>query len=101
VFHQDLDADLASRLAQRFSDRVLAAAALPAARAGDIRESCEFALNSDPPLLALTCTITGSTYEEPWDGSEATALRLTDDAAEDTAWLVTHTRHYAWLRSGR
>ena len=98
---QDLDAGLASRLAQLFSDRVLAAAALPAARAADIRESCEFALNNDPPLLALPCTITGSTYQEAWDRSEATPLRLTDHAAEDTAWLVTNTRHDAWLRSAR
>jgi hypothetical protein len=98
---QQLDGDLASRLAERFCERVVGAAELPAARAADVRDSCEFAISNDPPRLRCTCTITGSSYERPWDGTEPTALALTDEAADDTAHLVRRTPHYAWLRSGR
>lgn len=101
MIQQQFDADLASRLAERFCERVTGAAELPAAHAADIRDSCEFAITDDPPCLRCTCTITGSSYERPWDGTEATALALTDEAADDTAYLVRRTPHYAWLRSGR
>jgi hypothetical protein len=101
VNQHPLDPDLASRLTERFSDRVMDEGALPVARAQDIRESCEFSVVGDPPLLRLTCTITGSSYERLWDGTEAMALAVTDEAGDDTAYLITQTPHYAWLRSGR
>jgi hypothetical protein len=94
-----LDEQLASRLAARFTERVLDAAALPAARAGDVTESCEISRNGSS--LRLTCTITGSSHERPWDGSEGEAVALVDEAADDTAYLITKTPHYAWLRSRR
>jgi hypothetical protein len=94
-----LDPQLASRLADKFSARVLDAAELPPARASDLRESCEVGLSDDRSRVRLVCTITGNTYERPWDGIEATALSLVEEAAEDTAYLITRTRHYAWLLS--
>jgi hypothetical protein len=97
----DVDAQLLSRLVDRFTAGVLDAARLPPARASDVRRSCEISLSGDPRLLRLTCTITGSTYESPWDGSEDVAFSLVDEAADDTASLVARTPHYAWLRSRR
>jgi hypothetical protein len=96
-----LDAQLACRLLDRFTEQVVSAADLPAARIEDVRDSCEFRISDDRSLLRLTCTITGSTYEQPWDGSEAAVLALADEAAEGTAYLIARTPHYAWLRSGR
>jgi hypothetical protein len=94
-----LDHDVALRLATRFAERVIGATDLPPVRETDLRESCELA--RAPGLLRLTCTITGSTYKRPWDGSEGEAVALVDEAADDTAYLVTRTPHYAWLRSRR
>jgi hypothetical protein len=94
-----LDDEVASRLAARFAERVSRLADLPPIRKADLRESCE--LSHDAGLLRLTCTITGSSYERPWDGSEGGAATLVDDAADSTAHLVTRTPHYAWLRSRR
>ena len=96
---EPLDDSLASRLAARFAERVMDAAALPAARTTDVRESCE--MRRDGQLLRLTCTITGSSHEREWDGSEGAAVALVDEAADDTAHLITSTPHYAWLRSAR
>jgi hypothetical protein len=96
-----LDAQLASRLVDRFSEEVMRAADLPVARANDIRDSCELGVSDHHSLIRLTCTITGSSYEQPWDGSETAALALADEAAESTAFLVARTPHYAWLRSAR
>lgn len=96
-----LDAELASRVADRFSQQVLTAADLPAARGKDVRESCELRISDDRSVLRLTCTITGSSYERSWDGSEGAALALVDEASEDTAYLIARTRQYTWLRSSR
>jgi hypothetical protein len=96
-----LDAQLAAKLADRFSEEVMRAAELPAARAKDIRDSCEPQISDDHSTFRLTCTITGSSYERPWDGSETAVLAMADEAAEDTAYLITRTPHYAWLRSAR
>jgi hypothetical protein len=96
---EPLDDSLASRLAARFAGRVMDAAALPAARTSDIRESCE--MRRDGHLLRLTCTITGRSHEREWDGSESAAVAVVDEAADDTAHLITSTPHYAWLRSAR
>jgi hypothetical protein len=97
----DLDPQLAGRLAASFSASVIELAKLPPARASDLHESCELGSNDDGSVVRLTCTITGSAYQRDWDGSEELALSLVDEAAEDTAYLVGRTPHYAWLRSGR
>lgn len=44
--------------------------------------------------------MTGSSFQESWDGSDTVAFALGDRAADDTAHLVSHTRHCAWLHSG-
>jgi hypothetical protein len=88
-----LDGDVASRLAARFAERVRGATDLPPIREADLRESCELSRGSG--LLRLTCTITGNSYERPWDGSEGQAVELVDEAVESTAYLVTRTSHYA------
>lgn len=75
------------------------AAALPSARAADVQES--FQMSRDGQLLRLTCTITGSSHERRWDGSHDAAPALVDEAADDTAQLITRTPHYARLRSAR
>lgn len=90
--------DLAARLAEQFADQVIGATDLPPSRRADLLQSCE--LTRDKALLHLVCTITGSRYERPWDGSEAEAAALVDEAADDTAYLITRTPHYAWMRSG-
>ena len=76
----------------------MAEAGLPPGRRNDVGRSCE--INRNGHLLRLTCTITGSSYERTWDGSVAEASALVDEAAKDTAYLITKTPHYAWLRSG-
>ena len=76
-------------------------AQLPSARRADVRESCELWTSGDPPLVGVTCTITGTEHERPWDGSETRAVALVDEAAESAAYLVTRTNKYAWLRSRR
>ncbi|MBA2460944.1 MAG: hypothetical protein H0V45_04125 [Actinobacteria bacterium] len=98
---EQLDRQLVSRVVERFGDGVLNSGDLPAARSEDVRASCEVRVNDDRSLLRLTCTITGSSYETSWDESEAVALGLADEAAEDTAYLVNRTPHYAWLWSSR
>jgi hypothetical protein len=95
--HEQLDPELVSRRAHRFADRVRQEGAPPPACLDDLRKSCELAVSGEPPLLRLTCTITGGSYERPWDGAETTAFALTDEGSDDTAYLVTETRHYAWL----
>jgi hypothetical protein len=92
-----LDQQLTSRLTAEFAERVTAEAGLAPARKNDVRQACEITRNGK--LLRLTCTITGSSYERTWDGTEADASALVDEAAEDTAYIVTKTPHYAWLRS--
>jgi hypothetical protein len=96
-----LDTRLDTTLVERFAHRVLVRAGLPLARDDDLRASAEYSLDDEADLLSLTCTITGSTYEQPWDGSEVAAVSFTEEAADDTADLITQTRHYAWLRSRR
>jgi len=65
-----------------------------------LRDSCDVRANEDQTLLRLTCTMTGSSFQESWDGSDTVAFALGDRAADDTAHLVSHTRHCAWLHSG-
>ena len=96
-----IEPQLASRVADRFSERVLDKTSLPVVRRADLRESCELHLSEDQGRLHLTCTITGSTYVRTWDGEDATVLALADEAADDTAFLVAETGHYSWLWSRR
>jgi hypothetical protein len=96
---EPLNDSLASRLAARFAERVMNAAALPPAGAADVEKSCQ--MSREGQLLRLTCTITGTTHERDWDGSEGAAVALVDEVADDSAYLVTRTPHYAWLRSAR
>jgi hypothetical protein len=92
-----MDADLHEALRVRFVERVMESAALPAARRSDVEVAPRFSIAGDE--VSCTCGITGSTYTARWDGTDASAFRLADEAAEGTAHLVTSTPHYAWLRS--
>lgn len=95
-----LDSGLDQKLVERFAEQVFALAVLPRAREADVRSAPEFWIEGGT-TLGVTCGITGSSYETPWDGSEETAVALAEEAADGTAWLVTKTPHYAWLHSGR
>jgi hypothetical protein len=94
-----LSADLEHALVERFAAYVMQAAHLPDARRSDVEQAPAFSVVGGE--IRCTCRITGSTYFAEWDGSEAAAARLADEAAEGTAFLVTRTPHYAWLRSSR
>jgi hypothetical protein len=93
-----VDSDLDQKLVERFTEHVFALAALPRAREADVRSAPEFWLEAGT-TLGVTCGITGSRYARPWDGSEEAAIALAEEAADGTAFLVTKTPHYAWLRS--
>ena len=95
----EIGPSLAQLLTQRFAEGVLVGARLPEARRQDVEGSLTFAVEAG--RLTCTCDITGTTYERPWDGKEQTAQALVDEASESTAYLVTTTRHYAWLRASR
>jgi hypothetical protein len=102
VFREPLAKDhpeLTGSLIERFTDRVMADAQLPPARRADVRDSCELWAGSDPPSVGVTCTITGTEHESPWDGSREVAVAVVDEAAESTAHLVTRTDKYPWLQS--
>jgi hypothetical protein len=92
-----LSATLQEKLVRRFAERVMESAELPQQRRADVEQSPEFAVVGGD--LRCTCRITGSTYITEWDGSEALAARLADEAADGTAFLITSTRYYAWLGS--
>jgi hypothetical protein len=87
--------------ARRFADHVMREAKLPPQRRRDVEEALEFHVSADG-ALECTCTITGATYRhEHWNGDRAAVLALALDAGDGTAYLVTSTPHYAWLRSRR
>ena len=92
-----LDAPLREKLTQRFADRVMESAELPEERRADLERAPEFAVERGE--LRCLCRITGSTYAVPWNGAEDLAERLADEAADGTAFLITRSSHYAWLRS--
>jgi hypothetical protein len=94
----DLD-ELGAELQEVFATHAMSVASLPEARHADLRESAEF--SSHASELRCTCTITGSTYADPWDGTREEALAFAARVGEDTGWLVSHTPYYAWLRSRR
>jgi hypothetical protein len=93
-----VDSALNEKLVERFAAHVLVEADLPRARESDVRGASEFWLAAED-TLGVTCTITGSSYERSWDGSMDAAVELADEAADGTAYLITKTPHYAWLRS--
>jgi hypothetical protein len=97
--NQRLDDEALLRLGARFAARIMRASGLPSIREADLRESCEISRTADG--LRLTCTITGSTYDRPGDGSESEAAALVDDAADSTVFLITKTSRYAWMWSRR
>jgi hypothetical protein len=94
-----LEAKLQHSLTKRFADHVMRAANLPLARRHDVEQAPSFSLEHGE--LRCTCGITGSTYATAWDGSEERAVALVEEAAAGTAFLLTKTPHYAWLRSSR
>lgn len=96
-----VDPQLKQQLVDRFTEQVFALADLPRAREDDVRAAPEFWLANEGATLGVTCTITGSSYEIPWDGSGEAALALADEAADGTAYAATKTPYYAWLRSRR
>jgi hypothetical protein len=63
-----LDRGLDQKLVERFTEQVLALADLPLAREADVRSAPEFCIEAGT-TLGVTCGITGSSYERPWDGS--------------------------------
>jgi hypothetical protein len=89
-------------LVSRFADAVIDGAALPPARRADVEEAPTFSAADGE--IVCTCSITGSTYAEQWDGSSASAEAFAKAAGESTAALVARTRknhRYAWLYASR
>jgi hypothetical protein len=72
---------------------------LPSARRPHVTESISFRVDS--AQLACTCDITGSTKSSTWNGTPGDAEQLVDDLADETAFLISETPHYAWLRATR
>jgi len=101
VATRELEPSFVAQLADAFRDRAMATGGFPPARGPDVRESFEVRQSDDGSWLYVTCTITGSTYETSWDGSERLALSAVTQAADETADLITGTPRYAWMRSGR
>jgi hypothetical protein len=97
-----LDATLRVSLVKHFADAVMQGAALPPARRGDVEEAPTFSA-ADGEIVCV-CAITGSTYAEPWDGSNLSAEAFAASAGGSTAALVARTaknHHYAWLYASR
>src|SRR5438876_1007726 len=59
-----LDSSLRASLVSRFTDAVMEGAALPAARRRDVEEAPTFSAAAGE--IVCMCSITGSTYAEPW-----------------------------------
>jgi hypothetical protein len=93
---------LRASLVRRFTDAVMEGAALPSPPRGDVESAPTFsAADGD---IVCTCSITGSTYAESWDGSDASAEAFAKSAGDSTAELVARkpkNHHYAWLYASR
>jgi hypothetical protein len=101
VHNAPLDDAIEREAARLFADHVMHEAKLPPQRRRDVEDAPEFHV-SDDGALECTCTITGATYRhEHWNGESEAVLALSLEAADGTAYLVTSTPHYAWLRSRR
>ena len=97
-----VDAELHESLVEIFTQAVMNGAALPAARRGDVQEAPTF--SSRRGEIICTCNITGSTYNEPWDGTSSSADAFAQTVGEETASLVVRTKKnhmYAWLYASR
>jgi hypothetical protein len=97
-----LDAELHRTLVTRYADAVARLAKIAPTRREDLEEAPRFSAAGHE--ITCTCGITGSTYIEEWDGSNAAALAFADAVGEATAGLVAKTKkhhHYAWLYSSR
>ena len=97
-----LESSLHASLVTRFTDAVMLAAAVPTARRADVEEAPTFSA-ADGEIIC-TCSITGSTYAEPWDGSSASAEAFAKAVGESTAALVARRKEnhlYAWLYASR
>ena len=97
-----LDPTLRVSLVKRFADAVMEGAALPPARRRDVEEAATFSAADGE--IVCTCSITGSTYAEAWDGSNPSAEAFAESAGDSTAALIARTsknHHYAWLYANR
>lgn len=97
-----LSAELEAALVRRYAELVMRRADIPAARRADLEASPRFTASDD--WISCTCSITGSSYERTWDGSDASALAFADDVGDKTAELVQRTaknHRYAWLFARR
>lgn len=77
-------------------------AKVPPARRQDLENAPRFSTATDE--IACTCSITGSTYVEKWDGKETSAVAFAERVGEATASLVKRVKknhHYAWLYAAR
>jgi hypothetical protein len=97
-----LNGSLQASLVARYANAVMKGAALPVARRSDVEDAPTFSAADGE--IVCTCSITGSTSAEPWDGTRAAAEAFADVAGESTAKLVARTtknHHYAWLYASR
>ena len=97
-----MDSALQSSLVHRFADAVMLGAALPPARRADVEAAPRFSAADGEIVCA--CSITGSTYAEPWDGNRASAEAFATSVGESTAALVARKKKnhlYAWLYASR
>jgi hypothetical protein len=93
-----MEVALQSLLVHRFADAVMLGAAMPPARRADVEQAATFSVVDGE--IVCTCSITGSTYSEPWDGSRASAAAFAASVGESTAALVARRKKnhlYAWL----
>jgi hypothetical protein len=77
-------------------------AELPPARRVDVEQAPTFSAAGGD--IVCTCSITGSTYSERWDGRAALAEAFAQSVGETTGSLVRKTKKnhlYAWLYASR
>jgi hypothetical protein len=94
-----LDPEIRQSLVDRFASAVMSLADLPPSRLADLTGAAQFSATKSE--IRCTCGVTGSTYAEPWDGSPVAAEQFAGDAAENTAYPIRTTPHYAWLRASK
>jgi hypothetical protein len=92
----NVDAALEQELVERFAQTVVRVAELSHSHVQDLQSSAHFAAR--PPEIVCVCDLTGSTERSSWDGTREAALTFATEAGNNTAWLITHTPHYGWLR---